>query len=51
MLELPRNRVLQEWVFTWDDVQRTLPGGSGLCLDLGCGDGEATMNGLLERSK
>lgn len=39
MLELPRNRVLQEWVFTWDDVQRTLPGGSGLCLDLGCGDG------------
>ncbi len=32
-------KVLANWAFTWDDVQHNLPKGSGLCLDLGCGDG------------
>jgi len=31
--------VLDNWVFSWDDVQDRLPEGSGLCLDIGCGDG------------
>lgn len=30
---------LNNWVFSWDDVQDMLPEGSGLCLDIGCGDG------------
>lgn len=31
--------VLSNWSFSWDDVQFMLPEGSGLCLDIGCGDG------------
>lgn len=28
------------WAFAWDDVKHVLPEGRGLCLDLGCGDGQ-----------
>lgn len=32
-------RILENWNFTWDDVQPNIPAGDGVCLDAGCGDG------------
>jgi len=32
-------RILENWHFTWDDVQLNIPEGKELCLDMGCGDG------------
>jgi len=31
--------VFAYWAFTWDDVKHSLPKGTGLCLNLGCGNG------------
>lgn len=36
---IPFGSVLTHWAFAWDEVKHNLPEGSGLCLDLGCGDG------------
>ncbi|MCJ7791416.1 MAG: methyltransferase domain-containing protein [Dehalococcoidia bacterium] len=31
--------IFSSWAFNWDDARFNLPQGSGLCLDVGCGDG------------